>query len=225
MEETVNIAWRSRAPGLVLLAFLILTAILLVAGYGAPVGIGLLIGLVFGAAAGLFSVLWLRFRGGQSSMAFTSLSPSHQASSFEMPDVFRDMDRVQRVDHGALIRVIPGGAADDVAGVRLELIALEIRSSGAVAHLAATSEPPAGTPGSFARVTIEDDLATAYVAAAMGSSGSAERMRFEVKFAPAPPAGAATLRVRIDEFLDPFPNHSRAPLLGPWLLSVDLERP
>jgi hypothetical protein len=74
-------------------------------------------------------------------------------------------------------------------------------------------------------VAVEDDLGTAYVAAAMGGNGSPDRMRFEVRLAPAPPGGATVLRIRVDEFLDPFPGRSLAAVAGPWILTVDLARP
>lgn len=70
----------------------------------------------------------------------------------------------------------------------------------------------------------EDDLGTAYVAAAAGGNGSPDRMRFEVRLAPAPPTGAAVLRRRLDEFLDPLPMRSMAAVQGPWPLTPDLVR-
>jgi len=166
--------WRTAAPGLILLALVILTVVLLLAGYGVPVGVGLLAGLVLGGVVGLFSGLWLGVRGRGRSMTIGSMniSPLEEGAPTEMPEIFRDIGRVQRVDHGGLVRVIPGGAVADAGGVAVELIALEIRAAGAVAHLAAAVEPPNGTLGSFARVSVEDDLGTAYVAAAMGTSGS-----------------------------------------------------
>jgi hypothetical protein len=218
--------WRTAAPGLILLGLVILTVVLLLAGYGVPVGVGLLAGLVLGGVIGLFSGLWLGVRGRGRSMTIGSMniSPMQEGPSTEMPEIFRDIDRVQRVDHSGLVRVIPGGAVADTGGVTVELIALEIRAAGAVAHLAAAVEPPNGTLGSFARVAVEDDVGTAYVAAAMGTGGSPDRMRFEVRFAPPPSTTATILRVRVDEFVDPYPMRSLAAVVGPWTLTVDLTR-
>lgn len=205
--------WRRAAPGLILLALVIVAVVLLIAGYGVAVGVGLMSGLVLGGVIGVFAGLWLGVRGRGRSMTIGSMniSPAYEGS-FDAPEIFRDIERVQRVDHGALVRVIPGDDVVDAGGVSVELIALEIRSTGAVAHLAAATEPPAGSLGSFARVAVEDELGTTYFAAAMGSNGSPDRMRFEVRLAPAPPTAATTLRIRIDEFLDPFPMRS----LTPW---------
>ena len=113
----------------------------------------------------------------------------------------------------------------DVGGVRVELIALEIRRTGGVAHLAAAADPPNGTLGFYARVAVEDDLGTAYVSAGSGGNGSPDRMHFEVRLAPAPPIGATVLRVRIDEFLDPFSERPFASVMGPWILTRELPRP
>lgn len=223
----MNDGWRATVPGLILLALVILAAILLIAGYGVPVGVGLLAGLVLGGVIGLWSGLWLGARSGGRSMTIGGMNISQdEGSSASMPEILRDVDRVQGVDNGGLIRVIPGGAAAAAGGVTIELIALEIRSSGAVAHLAVAAEPPNGSLGPFARVAVEDDLGTAYVAAATGGNGSPDRLRFEVRLVPAPPTPAATLHIRVDEFLDPFPMRSLAPVVGPWTLNVDLtQRP
>ena len=211
-------------PGLILLGLVIVSVVLLIAGYGVPVGVGLLAGLVLGGVIGLAFGLWIGVAGRGRSMTIGSMniSPTSELTQIEMPEVFGDFDQVQRVDHGDLVRVIPGGAVAEAGGVRVELIALEIRPTGAVAHLAAAVQPPKGGLGSYARVAVEDDLGTPYAAATMGASGSQDRTRFEVRLAPAPPGGATVLRVRIDEFIDPFPMRPLAVAVGPWLLTVDL---
>ena len=216
--------WAPALPGLILLSLLVVATALLVAGYGVPVGLGLMIGLVLGVVVGLWTGLWLGVRGRGRSMTIGSMniSPTIEEPPMGTLDFFRDIEQVQRVDHGALVRVVPGGAVAVGAGATVELIALEIRTSGAVAHLAAAADPPNGRLGSFARVDVDDDLGTTYVAAASVGNGSPDRTRFEVRLAPAPPAAATSLRIQVDEFVDPFPLRSQAALLGPWTLTVGL---
>jgi hypothetical protein len=132
------------------------------------------------------------------------------------------MERVQRVDYGELMRVVPGNAIAEAAGVRLELIALEIRAAGALAHLAAAVQPPGGRLGSFPRVRVEDDLGTGYVAAAMRVNETPDRSRFEIRFMPAPPATAGLVRIHVETFIDPFAMESSAPVTGPWVLDVSM---
>jgi xanthine/uracil permease len=55
--------WRWPLPGLILLSLTVLAAVLLIAGYGLPVGISLLIGLVLGLVVGAITGFWL-FRPG-----------------------------------------------------------------------------------------------------------------------------------------------------------------
>lgn len=52
--------WRSMVPSLVFLGLLILVAILLIAGYDVPVGIGYTAGLVLGMVAGTLIWFWVR---------------------------------------------------------------------------------------------------------------------------------------------------------------------
>ena len=82
----------------------------MVAGYGVPVGVGLLAGLVLGGVFGLFSGLWLGVRGRGRSMTIGTMShsPTDEASQSQTPEIVRDLDRVQGVDQGDLVRVIPG---------------------------------------------------------------------------------------------------------------------
>jgi hypothetical protein len=214
--------WGPPIPGWILLGFVAVTGVLLVAGFGVPVGVGLLAGLVLGGVVGLFFGIWVGVRGRDRSFSFGNFTSLTESPDFEVPEAFRDQERVQGVDNSPLTRVIAGGVAAQGGGVHLELIALEIRSAGGILLMAATTEPPIGFLGSLARVAVEDDLGTNYVAASMGSGGSADRMRFEVRFAPAPPVAAAVLRLRVDDFFDPFPVRSLAPVTGPWLLAMDL---
>lgn len=206
--------WRWRLPGLVLLSLAVPATVLLIAGYGVPVGVGLLIGLVLGLVVGGVTGFWLSRSGTDRK---SQLGPA-----MAMDEAFRNMERVQRVDHGELVRVVPGSSTADAAGVHLELISLEIRQAGALAHITAAAHPPGGRLGSFPRVRVEDDLGTGYMAAAMRVNETPDRSRFEIRFMPAPAATAAGLRIHVDAFIDPFALESLAPVTGPWVLAVSL---
>jgi len=217
-----------RWAGPLVAALAVLIGVLLIAGYGVPVGVGVLAGLVAGGlvGVGLGIALMSRARAGQVAWDTSSGTSSFQAFSETadsgLPDPMRAMERVQRVDHGPLVRVVAGGAAAEAQAIHVELIAVEIRSTGAIAHVTAGVAPPAMMTASFARVVVEDDRGTAYEAAGFGGNGSMDRMRYEVRFAPAPPPAATELRVRIDAFTDPFPVPGRATVRGPWLLTIPL---
>lgn len=209
-------------PGLVALGAVLGIGALLIAGYGMPVGFGLMAGFLTGLIAGLAIAISTSNRLRDHSVSFDSraLHAFGESGPAEMPDPMRDMDRVQRVDHGPLVRVVPGGAAAVAGGIHVELIALEIRSTGVMAHVTAAAAPPEIMMGSLAQVVVEDDRGTAYVAAGFGGNGSPDRMRYEVRFAPVPPDEATEIRIRIDAFLDPFPRPSSGPRTGPWLLVI-----
>lgn len=108
------------------------------------------------------------------------------------------------------------------AGVRLELIALEVRDDGCVATIVAHTRPPVGSVGHFVVVSVSDDAGTEYFASG-GSSGSSgpQASRHEIRFAPAPPASATTLTISIETFVDPFPGPSTE-IRGPWQFVVPL---
>jgi hypothetical protein len=147
-----------------------------------------------------------------------------ESGESNLPNPIRAMERVQRVDHGPLVRVVGGGDTAEAAAVLVELIALEIRSTGAIAHFTTAIAPPAMMTASFADVVVEDDRGTAYEAAGTGGNGSPDRMRYEVRFAPAPPADATELRIRIIAFTDPFPMSGLRSVDGPWELRLSLVR-
>jgi hypothetical protein len=214
--------WVRWIPGLVLLAFFGVALTLMLAGYGAAVAVGVLSGLVLGAVVGgvIGQMLMARVQGPSVTFGSTSLGIDEQPPS-AIFDLLRGFEGLQAVDRGELTRVISGGQTDDASGVLIELVALELRSSGAVAHIAAAPEPRVGRLGHLARVAVEDDRETQYVAGAMGVNGSSERQRYEIRFAPTPPVDASVLQIRIDEFVDPIPG-AGGRLAGPWSLTVAL---
>lgn len=66
-----------------------------------------------------------------------------------------------------------------------------------------------------------DDVGSAYTAAATPGGGSGPfATRLEIRFAPAPPPTAKQLELRIEEFVDPFPNHRLDAVTGPWVFAI-----
>jgi hypothetical protein len=213
----------SRLPALVLLVLVIAAASLLVAGWRVPVGVGVLTGLVLGFVAILAAMAIAQRSGG--SVSFSSMRPApHQAEPglALLEKHGRDSMRVVGVDAGDLQRVIAVGAAVEAGGVRLELIAVELRTDGGLATFVGQTRPPIGPPGHFAEVRVSDDANTAYVAAGQGMGGpTPTTTRHEVRFAPAPPEAAAVLSITIDRFIDPFPSGA-LPIEGPWTFEISL---
>jgi len=212
-----------RLPAYLLLGLVVVATILLIAGYGVPVGIGALAGLLLGLAA-IIGFLGLGQRSGGGGVVTWDMD----RASPNQPDISLierhglDSMRVAGVDAGALRRVIPLGDLAEAGGAQLELVAVEIREDGGVATLIARTRPPVGPVGPFADVAVSDDAGTVYVASGQGSGASHPgASRHEVRFAPAPPDGARTLTIRIESFADPFPGRAAA-LRGPWEFRVTL---
>jgi hypothetical protein len=213
----------SRLPAYLLLGLVLVATALLIAGYGVPVGIGVLTGLLLGWAV-FVGFLGLHQRSGGSRVV-TWGTDERSPNQPDMGLIERhghDSMRVAGVDAGALRRVIPLGDLTEAGGAQLELVAVEIREDGCIATLVARTRPPVGPVGSFVDVAVSDDAGTAYVASGQGSGGSYPgASRHEVRFAPAPPEGARTLTIRIEAFEDPFPGRA-VQLRGPWEFRVAL---
>ncbi len=198
-------------PALVL-ALVVLAAVLLVAGYGLAVGAGLIAGLLLGAGVGLVGVLWLHGGPGRSIGLGSSylFGTSETGGPVDLPDWVHDSVRVQGVDASPLRQVLVARQQATAGGVTIEVLTVELRELGGVLAATARADPPTGPPGPFARASVTDDVGSTYAAAATPGGGSGPFMsRLEVRFAPAPPPTARRLELRIEEFVDPFPNHGR----------------
>jgi hypothetical protein len=213
----------SRVPALLLLGLVLVAAALLIAGYGVAVGMGVIVGLLLGAAI-ILVFLGLSSRS-HVSAGFSWVShggPANQPDHELIQRYGRDSMRVAGVDAGALRRVIAVGGSVEAGGARVELIALEVREDGGIATLVAHTRPPVGYIGHFIEVAVSDDAGTAYVASGQGSGGSGPTAsRHEIRFAPAPPDGARILTLRVVSFADPFPGRA-VQLDGPWEFRVEL---
>lgn len=213
----------SRLPALVLLVLVVAAAAMLVAGWGVAVGVGVFIGLVLGFVAILVAMAIAQRSGGSVSFSSLRAAPNQTEPDHALLEKHgRDSMRVMGIDAGDLRRVIAVGAAVEAGGVRLELIAVELREDGGLATLVAQTRPPIGPAGQFMEVRVSDYAETAYVAAGQGLGGSGPTTtRHELRFAPAPPEAAAVLSITIDRFVDPFPSGATA-IEGPWTFDVRL---
>jgi len=205
--------------GLLVVGLAVVAAVLLLAGFGVAVGAGLLVGVFLGLAA--VGVAMVAARRNPSARWSVSLSPTDEARPTLLREFGHAITRVADVDSGTLTGVLPIGAEATTNGVRLEVIAVELRTDGGIVSLVTHTRPPAAPPGPFAEVHVTDDAGTEYVAAVQGNGGSSPSIaRYELRFSPAPPAAATELRIRITRFMDPFPETPHAPVEGPWSFTV-----
>lgn len=212
----------SRLPAVTLLVLGVVAASLLVAGWGVAVRVGVFVGLVLGLT-NIIAAMAIAQRTGGSASSWLHADSSPAGPGRALLDRHgHDSMRVAGIDGGDLRRVIAVGSSFEAGGVRLELISVELRTDGGVATLVAQTRPPVGLAGPFVEVRVSDDTETTYVAAGQGMGGSGPTTtRHEVRFAPAPPAGAKVLTLSIDRFVDPFPGGA-TPIEGPWTFEIRL---
>ena len=214
----------SRLPAFLFLAVVVAAAALRIAGLGVAVGIGMIVGFLLGW---LVIVAFLAMNPGSrpsvAHLTSNTRGPSPDQAAIELMERHGfDSMRVAGVDSGALRRVIPVGSSVEQAGVRIELVALEIREDGVIATIVAHTRPPLGHMGHFIEVAVSDDAGTTYVASGQGIGGSGPgTSRCEIRVAPAPPAGARVLQIRVERFIEPFVRRETQ-VAGPWEFRVDL---
>jgi hypothetical protein len=214
---------------LIVIALVLLAASLILVGYGVPVGVGLFVGLALGCGVGVVGVLWLGAGPGRTVGlgSFTFLTAdtvtSGPSGPPEFPEWIEDGLRAAAVEMTALRRVVAVGQVTEVEAIRIEMTALELREGGGVALAVAHTEPPdARSLGPFARISVLDDVGTAFAAGSEGSGGSQFATRLSIRFAPAPPDAAGQLTIRIEEFVNPFPGPARRQVAGPWVFVIPL---
>ena len=207
---------------LLVLGLVIVAAALLLVDLGVAVGAGLLVGVVLGLAA--VGAAMIAMRRNPSAGWSVSLSRTDEDARPGLLQEFgHAMARVADVDCGTLTGVLPIGTEATANGVRIEAIAVELRTDGGIVSLVAHTRPPVASPGHFAEVHVTDDAGTEEVAAVQGSGGSSpSTSRYELRFSPAPPAAASELTIQITRFMDPFPETPNAPVNGPWSFTVAL---
>ena len=207
---------------LLVVGLLVVTAALLLIGLGVAVGVGLLVGLLLA----LVAVVATMVASGRNPASGWSISRSGEDPG-AMPGLLQEfgqsMARVADVDSGTLTNVVSVGEEATANGVRVEVVAAELRTEGGIVSLVTHIRPPIPPPGHFAEVHVTDDAGTDYVAAAQGSGQSSpSTARYELRFAPAPPRAASELRIQITRFMEPFPETPNAPVEGPWSFTIAL---
>ncbi len=220
MKQTAGALW-DRLLGLLFLALVGGAVALLIAGYGLPVGLGALAGLVLGFVAGTAGTLWLG-RGSGRSVTFGSTEWSAERPTAEMMTQLRELGEISGVDLGSIRWVRPVLADAEASGLSVQLVAIELHEAGLAMTVDVRTGPGALPPASMARVVVADNAGTPYRASAQGQGGSPGRMRYQVTVIPVPPPAAMRLEIRIERFADPFPHGGRA-TPGPWTFSVPLD--
>lgn len=136
----------------------------------------------------------------------------------EMLDRLREFVPQFEVNAGQLRRVIPIGQAVEVSGTRVELIAMEIRDSGAIVYWKAFTDQERMIGPIQAQVS--DDRGTDYKANSMEYGGSDSMWKGELVVTPAPPPDVRTVRVEVSGFAPfgetPFPPRLLTPIEGDW---------
>ncbi len=217
-------SWRTRIPGFLFLAVVIVAAAGLVAGYGVAVGVGVIVGLVLGAGAGLVGSLWL-IRGPGRSVQFASYAwDSDHGTETSMAELHIEMEELTEllgVDIGITSAVLPVIATVEDHGLAVQLVSLEIHEAGATITLDVRAMPGSPPPPAFAQTTVTDAVGTQYRTSGQAQGGGPNGMRFHVVVIPVPAPSARDLSIRIDRFVDPFPGNRRV-AAGPWTFNVSL---
>jgi hypothetical protein len=216
-----------RWMGLTFLVVVVVATCLLIAGYGFAVGIGALAGLLLAFAAGLFIFLsvWrgdgqVSFGAGPRSHVFAEMNANPDAQREQL----RQLTEILSVDLGRVVKVIPVLTTVPAAGLWLDLVDIEICEAGMSINVDVRVSPGNPHPASLARASITDDVGTVYRASAQGQGWMPSRIRLDVRTIPSPPPTAASLYVRIEEFVDPLPGLGNA-VVGPWVFDVALIPP
>ncbi len=202
-----------RGSALVFLAIVIVAIAALLAGYGIPVGVGALAGLVLGAIAGVLGSLWLTRGAGRSiNLAGVEWSSDLHSGdmSAEMLADMREMSEVFTIDLGPIRSILPVLASSEANGLAVQLVAIERHEAGA-RMTPATFAPRrcALPPRSSPQMTVTDSVGTLYRASGQGQAGACGQARDQVVIVPAPVLNSGALTIRIDRFVDLFPGARR----------------
>jgi hypothetical protein len=216
---------RSRLPALLFWAIVLVAIVALLAGYGIPVGVGALVGLVLGAIAGAVGVLWLVRGPGRSihlgGYSWSSLDATGVPSVD--PSEMRELTDVLGVDLGPIHSIVPVLSTVEAHGLEIQLLAIELHEAGASLGFDVRARPGALPALQMVKVSVMDDVGTLYRALGQGQGGGPGRMRYEVTVIPAVPTASRHVSVQIDGFIDPF-GGARGSQAGPWAFEVPLPR-
>ena len=219
MQETRT----GRIFGFVFLVAVAGAVVLLLVGYGVPVGLGAVAGLILGFVAGMLGVLWA-LRGAGRSVSFAGMGWSSDSTppAESLMAEMSELTEVQQIDLGGIRAVRPVLQTVEVGGLTIQLVSVEEREAGMTLDLDVRVGVGARPPAHMAKVAVTDDLGTAYRASAMSQGGSPSHMRFGVSVIPALPPTATRLDVRVERFVDPF-DRGATDETGPWAFTIPLD--
>lgn len=130
-------------------------------------------------------------------------------------------------EQGSLVRVVPIGEAADVSGVRVELIALEVRETGGFLYWKAF--PAKERFLGEIDLHVSDERGTVYTTYGMDAGGNGHVWKGAAIVVPAPPADARVLRFRVRGFrgfmASPFQDLPQTPVEGDWTFDVGVDEP
>ena len=212
---------RARMVGITILAIAVAAIALLFAGQGPVVAAGAVVGVILGAVAGMFSLLWLRGGAGRSISFDTQPLYADVAPDEALIAQMRDTSEVMGMDLGPVEAVRPVVFTAESGGMALQLIAIERRTAGATLRFEGRGSVGVHAPMGMPVMSVTDDIGTAYRVASEGMGGGHLRIRFDATMAPPPAAGARQLTVNVQRFLD-FDPRSRKSSEGPWVFEVPL---
>jgi hypothetical protein len=216
-----------RVLGFLLIALMIVAIATLLVGYGVPVGIGALAGLLLGIFAGLLGTMWLTRSGGRSinlaGMAWSSGDVSPEASAV-LATQMRELHEILEIDLGPIRSILPVLETVEAGGLEVQLVTVDLHEAGTALTVDVRVLPGALHPQFIAQVSMTDDVGTRYRASGQTQGGGSNRARYSIAVIPALPATARELVVRIDAFVDPFRDATQA-TVGPWQFRVALPAP
>jgi hypothetical protein len=127
------------------------------------------------------------------------------------------------IPRSPLLRVTSVGQTVEAAGVAVELLAVEVRESGAILHWRARADHDLLVQ--VASVSVVDDLGTAYLVDQGGGEGNPRSWQGQTLLRPAPPAHAR-LTIVVESFgqnprATMFGDPPREPSNGPWRFEVE----
>jgi hypothetical protein len=123
-----------------------------------------------------------------------------------------------------LVRVIGIGQQAEDAGIRVEMIAIEVRQLGAILYWKAyrLQEGPVGD----AQISVSDDQGRSYDVSPMSSEGGDYQWKGETSISPSPAPNVRRLQVEItafEGFGHGFPGAPSTPaVVGHWAFELDL---
>jgi hypothetical protein len=189
-------ARRRQLPGLIFLGIVVVAIVAMLAGFGVPVGIGALVGLILGLMAGAIGALWLA-RGPGRSIQLGSYSwasyDTPQTPSVELVAESRELLDILGVDLGPIDSILPVLSTVEADGLTIQLLAIEMHEAGACIGFDVHTRPGSLPPPPMVNVSVTDDVGTRYRALGQGQGGGPGRMRYEVTFIPAVPKASRHL--------------------------------